>query len=41
VLALFGVFTIESTITLSMENADTQDYFSKLAVAFIITGVGG
>ncbi|MCI0539197.1 MAG: undecaprenyl-diphosphate phosphatase [Verrucomicrobiales bacterium] len=42
VLALFGVFTdrIKQLIFRWKESA-TQDYFSKLAVAFIITGIGG
>jgi undecaprenyl-diphosphatase len=42
VLALFGVFTDRiKQLLFRWREADTQDYFSKLAVAFIITGVGG
>src|SRR4030095_4952286 len=42
VLALFAVFTdrIKQLLFCWKERA-TQDYFSKLAVAFIITGIGG
>jgi len=42
VLALFAVFTERvKQLVWRWRDPDTQDYFSKLAVAFVITGVGG
>src|SRR5262245_45879055 len=42
VVALFGVFTDRfKQLFFQWKERATQDYFSKLAVAFIITGIGG
>src|SRR5205814_3361032 len=42
VLALFGVFSDRfKQLFFRWSEPATQDYFSKLAVAFVITGIGG